>query len=96
MTSIKQSNGKMAIKPLLAQRDRCCQRSCAAIAGTVCVWMHKFVCWRALNNAQLFPPMTNSLHKGCSLSHCSKALTCRLSVTGTSLLTRRGVHNAIY
>lgn len=37
MTSIKQSNGKMAIKPLLAQRDRCCQRSCAAIAGTVCV-----------------------------------------------------------
>lgn len=22
----------------------------------LCVWTHKFVCWRALNNAQLFPP----------------------------------------
>lgn len=44
MTSIKQSNGKMAIKPLLAQRDRCCQRSCAAIAGTVCVCVDAQVC----------------------------------------------------
>lgn len=67
-----------------------------SLALCVCVWTHKFVCWRALNNAQLFPPMTNSLHKGCSLSHCSKALTCHFSVTGTSLLTRRGVHKAIY
>lgn len=27
-----------------------------SLALCVCVWTHKFVCWRALNNAQLFPP----------------------------------------
>lgn len=36
MISIKQPNGKMAIKHLLAKCDQCCQRSCADISGSVC------------------------------------------------------------
>lgn len=54
MTSIKQPNGKMAIKHLLAQRDQCCQRSCADIDGlmsarvcvcvSVRVWFARTVC----------------------------------------------------
>lgn len=63
MTSIKQPNGKMAIKHLLAQRDQCCQRSCADIDGLmsarVCVCLSvfglrvQFVCLCMLNLAQL-------------------------------------------
>lgn len=97
MTSIKQPNGKMAIKHLLAQRDQCCQRSCADINGSVRVRACTVLCVLVhVKSGSNFFFMTNSLHKRCSLSRCSKPLMLRLSVTGTSLLTHRGVHNAIY
>lgn len=98
MTSIKQPNGKMAIKHLLAQRDQCCQRSCADINGRVCVCVSaRTVCVPVhIKSGPTFLFMTNSLYKRCSLSRCNEPLTLRLSVTATSLLTRRGVHNTMY
>lgn len=48
MTSIKQPNGKMAIKHLLAQRDQCCQRSCADINVSACVCVCAFECMCSL------------------------------------------------
>lgn len=103
MTSIKQPNGKMAIKHLLAQCDQCCQRSCADISGTECVctvWLNAHaVCVPVhIKSVQLLfffffffmPPLKTQPLR------CSKPLTLRLSVTDTSSLTHRGVHNAIY